>query len=46
MLSVETVKSHLQSLFERFGVQDLPPTRKRNELVRRAFELGAVPPAP
>jgi len=45
VLSVETVKTHLQSLFERFGVQDLPPTRKRNELVRRAFEVGAVPPA-
>ena len=42
VLSVETVKSHLQALFERFGVQDLPPTRKRHELVRRAFERGAV----
>ena len=44
VLSVETVKSHLQALFEHFGVQDLPPTRKRNELVRRAFERGAVSP--
>jgi pSer/pThr/pTyr-binding forkhead associated (FHA) protein len=42
VLSVETVKSHLQALFEHFGVQALPPTRKRNELVRRAFERGAV----
>jgi pSer/pThr/pTyr-binding forkhead associated (FHA) protein len=40
VLSVETVKSHLQALFEHFGVHDLPPTRKRNELVRRAFERG------
>jgi predicted component of type VI protein secretion system len=45
VLSVETVKSHLQALFEHFGVQDLPPTRKRQELVRRAFECGAVVPA-
>jgi pSer/pThr/pTyr-binding forkhead associated (FHA) protein len=46
VLSVETVKSHLQALFEHFGIQDLPPTGKRNELVRRAFERGAVTPAP
>jgi pSer/pThr/pTyr-binding forkhead associated (FHA) protein len=43
-LSVDTIKSHLQALFEHFGVQALPPTRKRNELVRRAFERGAVQP--
>jgi pSer/pThr/pTyr-binding forkhead associated (FHA) protein len=42
VLSVETVKSHLQALFEHFQVQDLRPTRKRNELVRRAFERGVV----
>jgi len=42
VLSVDTVKSHLQALFEHFDVQDLRPTRKRNELVRRAFERGAV----
>jgi pSer/pThr/pTyr-binding forkhead associated (FHA) protein len=44
VLSVDTVKSHLQALFEHFGVQDLRPTRKRNELVRRAFERGVVDP--
>ena len=44
VLSVDTVKSHLQALFEHFDVQDLRPTRKRNELVRRAFERGAVDP--
>jgi pSer/pThr/pTyr-binding forkhead associated (FHA) protein len=44
VLSVETVKSHLQALFEHFDVQDLPPTRKRNELVRRAFERGVLAP--
>jgi pSer/pThr/pTyr-binding forkhead associated (FHA) protein len=42
VLSVDTVKSHLQALFEHFDVQDLRPTRKRNELVRRAFERGVV----
>ena len=42
VLSVDTVKSHLQALFELFDVQDLRPTRKRNELVRRAFERGVV----
>jgi pSer/pThr/pTyr-binding forkhead associated (FHA) protein len=46
VVSVDTVKSHMQALFEHFGVQDLPPTRKRNELVRLAFERGAVAPAP
>jgi DNA-binding CsgD family transcriptional regulator len=41
-LSVETVKSHLHALYELFEVGDLPPSRKRAELVRRAFELGLV----
>jgi DNA-binding NarL/FixJ family response regulator len=41
-LSVETVKSHLHALYELFELEDLPPTRKRTELVRRAFELGLV----
>jgi pSer/pThr/pTyr-binding forkhead associated (FHA) protein len=45
VLSIDTIKSHLQALFEHFGVDDLPPIRKRNELVRRAFERGAVVPA-
>lgn len=44
VIGVDTVKSHLQALFEHFCVQDLAPTRKRNELVRRAFERGAVAP--
>ena len=39
-LSVETVKSHLHALYELFEVEDLPPSRKRVELVRRAFEAG------
>jgi hypothetical protein len=42
VVSVETVKSHLQALFELFGVPDMPQNRKRAELVRRAFERGAA----
>lgn len=41
-LGVETVKSHLHALFELFGVGDMPQNRKRAELVRVAFERGAV----
>ena len=41
-LSVETVKSHLHALFELFEVENVPPSRKRAELVRRAFELGVI----
>ena len=42
VLSVETVKSHLQVLFQRFGVDDVPARRKRADLVRRAFEYGVL----
>ena len=41
-LSVETVKTHIHALFELFDVPDMPQNRKRAELVRRAFERGAV----
>jgi pSer/pThr/pTyr-binding forkhead associated (FHA) protein len=41
-LSVETVKSHLHVLFELFGIGEMPQNRKRAELVRLAFERGAV----
>jgi pSer/pThr/pTyr-binding forkhead associated (FHA) protein len=41
-LSVETVKTHLRALFDLFEVGDLPQNRKRAELVRRAFETGAL----
>ena len=41
-LGVETVKSHLHVLFELFGIGDMPQNRKRAELVRQAFERGAV----
>jgi pSer/pThr/pTyr-binding forkhead associated (FHA) protein len=42
VVSVDTVKSHLHALFELFGVQDVRQNRKRAELVRRAFDRGAV----
>lgn len=45
VVSTETVKTHLRALFAAFGVEDLPQNRKRAELARRAFELGAVGPA-
>jgi FHA domain/Bacterial regulatory proteins, luxR family len=41
-VSVETVKSHLRVLFERFEVQGIPQNRKRAELARRALERGVV----
>ena len=41
-VSVDTVKSHLQVLFDRFGIGELPQNRKRAELARRAIESGAV----
>jgi len=43
VLSVETVKSHMHALFDLFDIGDMPQNRKRSELVRRAFERGAVP---
>jgi DNA-binding NarL/FixJ family response regulator len=41
-VSVETVKSHMRVLFERFAVDDMPQNRKRAELARRALERGAA----
>jgi pSer/pThr/pTyr-binding forkhead associated (FHA) protein/DNA-binding CsgD family transcriptional regulator len=41
-LSVEAVKTHVRALFERFGVGDLPRQAKRAELVKRAFQSGAI----
>jgi len=41
-VSVETVKSHLHVLFDRFEIGDVPQNRKRAELARRAIECGAV----
>jgi pSer/pThr/pTyr-binding forkhead associated (FHA) protein len=41
-VSVETVKTHMQALFDVFDVPAMPQNRKRAELVRIAFERGAV----
>jgi pSer/pThr/pTyr-binding forkhead associated (FHA) protein len=43
VLGIETVKSHMHALFDLFEIADVPQNRKRSELVRRAFERGAVP---
>lgn len=42
VVSVETVKSHMHTLFELFEVEDMPQNRKRAELARRAFQRGAL----
>jgi pSer/pThr/pTyr-binding forkhead associated (FHA) protein len=41
-LSVDTIKSHMHALFEIFEIPEMPQNRKRAELVRHAFERGAV----
>ncbi len=43
-LSVETVKFHLHSLFEAFGLADVPQHRKRAMLAQLALERGAISP--
>lgn len=43
-LTVAAVKTHLRTLFVRFGVEDLPQNEKRARLVQRAFEEGALTP--
>ena len=42
VLSVETVKAGLRSLFALFGVDDLPQNRKRAALAEAALRTGAV----
>lgn len=44
-LTVAAVKTHLRTLFQRFGIQSLPQNEKRAELARRALASGAVAPA-
>jgi pSer/pThr/pTyr-binding forkhead associated (FHA) protein len=44
-LTVAAVKTHLRTLFERFGLQGLPQNEKRARLVQAAFDSGAVSPA-
>jgi pSer/pThr/pTyr-binding forkhead associated (FHA) protein len=42
VLTVGAVKGHLRTLFEKFGVEDLPQNRKRLRLVERAIESGTI----
>jgi DNA-binding CsgD family transcriptional regulator len=41
-LSVDAVKAHLRLLFQRFGIEDLPPNQKRSRLVAEALQSGIV----
>jgi len=43
-LSVDRVKAHLGSLFEFFGVEDLPHTHKRARLAELALRSGLLDP--
>ena len=43
-LTVEAVKTHMRTLFQRFDIEDLPQNAKRTRLVELAFETGAVSP--
>ncbi|MGZ4270343.1 MAG: FHA domain-containing protein [Solirubrobacteraceae bacterium] len=42
VLSVEAVKTHLRTLFQRFAIGDLAQNAKRTRLVEVAFKTGAV----
>ena len=41
-LSVSAVKTHLRSLFTRFGIEQLPQNQKRLRLVELGFQTGLV----
>ena len=41
-LSVDAVKSHLRSLFQRFGIEHLPQNQKRSRLVAEALQQGLI----
>lgn len=41
-LSVEAVKTHLRTLFHKFGIEQLPQNQKRARLVELAFVSGQV----
>jgi pSer/pThr/pTyr-binding forkhead associated (FHA) protein len=43
-LSVDAVKAHLRSLFERFGVGEVPQNVKRVQLAERAIRSGVISP--
>ena len=41
-LSVDAVKSHLRSLFQRSGIEHLPQNQKRSRLVAEALQSGVL----
>jgi DNA-binding MarR family transcriptional regulator len=41
-LSVDAVKSHLRSLYQRFGIEHLPQNQKRSRLVAEALQSGVL----
>jgi hypothetical protein len=41
-LSIPGVKTHIRALFNKLGIEDLPPFGKRMELARRALESALV----
>jgi DNA-binding NarL/FixJ family response regulator len=41
-LSVQAIKAHLRTLFEKFGVEDLPQNSKRAALVERPKHSGLI----
>jgi pSer/pThr/pTyr-binding forkhead associated (FHA) protein len=43
-LSVDAVKAHLRTLFQRFGIEHLPQNQKRSRLVAEAFQRGLLTP--
>src|SRR4051794_14098754 len=43
-LSVDAVKAHLRTLFQRFGIEGLPPNQKRSRLVAEGLQAGIVSP--
>jgi pSer/pThr/pTyr-binding forkhead associated (FHA) protein len=42
VLTVAAVKTHLRAVFKTFGIDDLPPQEKRQQLVAMAFSSGLV----
>src|SRR5919197_4867681 len=41
-LSIDAVKSHLRSLFQRFGIEHLPQNQKSSRLVAEALQSGLI----
>ncbi|WP_024800915.1 FHA domain-containing protein [Nocardia sp. BMG51109] len=41
-LSVDSIKTHLRTLFSKFGVEDLPQNRKRVRLAMLAMQSGII----